>query len=359
MGWQLRRALLAASCWLAASAAAAADTVLMRNGDRLSGRVVHQADDRLTLETSYAGTLELDWTEVAEVQLAAPTPVLLRDARVLAVTALVRDGEDLLLSGPPDTGPTPPGLPLGTDSGAASTPMRVDQAQVQHIAPTDSALGRGHQSSGAVNLALTNERGNTDNNDLLLNLRLDYRHQRQRLEVLGELQHETSRGERLTDKWSLFNRYSHDIRGPWYGAAWLRLSKDRDADLRFRYLIGPALGYRLSERPGQQLSAEIGPIYINETYYQDPSDDHWGPGWNIEYEQLLPGERLTFYHRQLGFVGVDADSLTLWLSWTGLRLPLANGFTGTLEYQFEYDSKPGFDARTTDATLRLMLGYQW
>ncbi|TVQ86166.1 MAG: DUF481 domain-containing protein [Chromatiaceae bacterium] len=339
-------ALLAAALWLAAGTAsgapaAATDTVLMRNGDRLSGRVLRQVGNRLTLETTYAGTLELDWAEVDEVQLTAPTPVLLADEHVLAVTGLVRDDHDLLLSGP------------------AAAPLRVAPEQVQRVAPPDWELGRGHHLGGAVHLALTDERGNTDNNDLLLDLRLDYRRQRQRLEMLGELQYETSRGEKLTDKWSLFNRYSHDIHGPWYGAAWLRLSKDRDADLRFRYLVGPALGYRLLERPGQQLAAEVGPVYINETYYRAPSTEHWGPGWSIEYDQLLPGEHLTFYHRQLGFVGADSNNMTLWLSWTGLQLPLAGGFTGSLEYQFEYDSEPGQDARTSDATLRLKLGYQW
>jgi hypothetical protein len=40
-------------------------------------------------------------------------------------------------------------------------------------------------------------------------------------------------------------------------------------------------------------------------------------------------------------------------------VPLAGGFTGSIEFEFDYDSAPAVEAETTDTTLRFKLGYQW
>jgi hypothetical protein len=35
------------------------------------------------------------------------------------------------------------------------------------------------------------------------------------------------------------------------------------------------------------------------------------------------------------------------------------GFVASLEYELDYDSDPALEAKTTDTTLRLKLGYEW
>lgn len=40
-------------------------------------------------------------------------------------------------------------------------------------------------------------------------------------------------------------------------------------------------------------------------------------------------------------------------------MPLAGGFTGAIEFEYDYDSEPALSAETTDTTLRLKLGYKW
>lgn len=49
----------------------------------------------------------------------------------------------------------------------------------------------------------------------------------------------------------------------------------------------------------------------------------------------------------------------IWVSWTGLRVPLFGGFVGSIEYEIDYDSAPTQATKTTDKTLRLKIGYQW
>jgi len=75
----MRKALLLAALVAAtAGRGAAADEVVLRNGDRLSGTLLHVADGKLALRTPYAESLELDWGEIAQIRTDAPVTVLRR-----------------------------------------------------------------------------------------------------------------------------------------------------------------------------------------------------------------------------------------------------------------------------------------
>ena len=45
-----------------------ADVVLLLNGDRLSGDVQELKDEKLALKTHYAGTVNIDWSEVKSLE---------------------------------------------------------------------------------------------------------------------------------------------------------------------------------------------------------------------------------------------------------------------------------------------------
>ncbi len=192
-----------------------------------------------------------------------------------------------------------------------------------------------------------------------MDLEVDYRRRWDRFQSYVQMEYDTTRGDKTTDKWILLNKYSRLFQSPWYAAAWLRMKHDRFADIRFRYLVGPALGYRFFEKPVRNLSAELGAIYLDEDFYDHVDEDYWGPALFIDYDQYLWPDRVQFYHRSMGFAAVDGESKDLWLSWTGLRVPLVGGLIGSLEYEIDYDSEPAIEAKTTDATLRLKLGYEW
>lgn len=335
-------ALTIATAWLAVANPAVADVVIMNNGDRLTGDVVREDGGRLKLKTDYAGAIEIDWDQVRRVTLNEPTPVLLDDEQVVTVESVSHDGNRLTLGQPPP-----------------SQPMTVAAPQVKVIEPEPWELGQGHRLSGRVNIGLQNEQGNSPNRELDLDFELDYRRLRDQFESFGQLEYDTTRGVNTTQKWSLNNKYSRYFRGPWYAAAWLRLKHDRFADVRIRYLAGPALGYKWAERPGLNLRTEIGAIYLHEDFYDQGDTDAWGPGLFIDYDQELWNDLVQIYHLSMGYASVGAGDPNLWVSWTGLRMPMAGGIVGSLEYEIDYNSEPAPVTKTTDTTLRLKVGYQW
>ena len=95
--------------------------------------------------------------------------------------------------------------------------------------------------SGRVDFALSDDKGNTDKNEIDFGYKLEYRQGRHRLTSLGKLEFDTNDGERTTDRWSTHNQYSRLFPSRWYGAAWFALKHDRFADLRLRTIGGPAV----------------------------------------------------------------------------------------------------------------------
>ncbi|MEA3639716.1 MAG: DUF481 domain-containing protein [Lamprobacter sp.] len=328
---------------LLATATATADEIIMQNGDRLSGDVVRQDKGQLQLQTAYAGTIAIDWDQVQEVVLDEPAAVLLDDDRVIEVAKVTQTQDEVQL--------TPPG---------DAEPMSLPPERVEIIEPEPWEIGNGYRLTGRVNLALQDETGNSESTELDLDFDLRFRRRWHELETYGQLEYDTTRGIKTTENWTLLNKYTRRFpKSPWYGAAWLRLKHDRFADLRLRYLVGPSLGYRFSTHDDMRLSAEVGPIYLHEDFYDHEDAERWGPGVFIDYEQDLLSDRLQFYLNGMGFSAINGQSKDLWVSWTGLRVPLIGGFVGSIEYEIDYDSDPAQATKTTDETIRLKLGYQW
>jgi len=100
-------------------------------------------------------------------------------------------------------------------------------------------------------------------------------------------------------------------------------------------------------------------MYLNDDFLDQPDQEFWGPTWWLTYEQKVLKERLTLFHRQLGFIAGNDSQKQLWRSWTGARVPLLAGFVASVEYEVDYDSQPAVESLTTDNTLNLKLGYKW
>jgi putative salt-induced outer membrane protein YdiY len=321
---------------------AVADEVRVQNGDRLTGDVVRQEKRHLRLRTTYAGTVEIAWKDVREVRFDGPGEVLMKDETVLRVVAVSREGDRLTLQ------------PEGT-----AAAVTVDASEVKVIEPEAWELGRGRKFEGRVNVALENEKGNSESNEFDFDFTVKRSWRWHRVEGYGEIEYDTTRGLDSSDNWTWYGNYNRLFRSQWYASAFALLKHDRFADLRLRFLVGPAAGYRFFDREPLSLSVEAGVMYLDDDFIDQGDQQFWGPAWWVTYKQKVWKERLEIFHRQLGFVAANDSSKQLWRSWTGVRVPLVAGFVSSVEYEIDYDSQPAVEALTTDRTLNLKLGYKW
>jgi putative salt-induced outer membrane protein YdiY len=324
------------------SDAAVGDEIITANGDRLSGTIIEADADRVLLQTAYAGVIRIERSEVRSLRRGATQARRVTVECPDATATPIADGSKANEHDATRVRFTEP----------ASMPARAESARSSPFTP-------GSEWSGRVNFALSHDQGNTDKSEVDLDYQVEYRHGWHRLHSRGALEFDTDDEEETTDKWATFNQYSRLFPSRWYGAAWLALEHDRFSDLRLRTVGGPVLGNLVFESDALNLAVEAGPAALQEDFYGQPDQNSSGGAWFLRYDQLVWQDRLQPYHRQFGYVALDSEDKVLWQSWTGLSVPLAGGFTGAIELEYDYDSNPAVEAKTTDTTVRLKLGYEW
>ena len=321
---------------------ASADEVLISDGSRLIGELVRHDTEVLKLKTSFAGTIEIDWAEVKEVILSEPGTVLLADDQTLEIKALSREGDQFVL------------YPVTSEA-----PVYVEGSQVKAFEPESWELGQGHKRTGRVNLAIEDEQGNSEEREYDLDLEFHNRWYKNHLTVLGQLEYDTTRGLTTTDNWTFFANFDHTFSGKWYYSGALLMRQDLFKDLKLRTSVGPALGYRFYDSRQLKLRTELGAYYLEDDFYEQVDESFWGPGWYLEYEQMIWKRRLQLYHRHFGTAAANESGKYIWRSWTGIRAPILSGFIASAEYEIDYDSEPAVEVETTDTTFKLKLGYEW
>ncbi|UHD17228.1 DUF481 domain-containing protein [Thiocapsa bogorovii] len=324
------------------SDAAFGDEIITANGDRLSGTIIETDADRVLLKTAYAGIVRIERSQVRSLRRGATQARRVAQECPDATTTPIADGSTANEHDATRVRSTEP----------SPMPARAESARSSPFTP-------GSEWSGRVNFALSQDQGNTDKSEVDFDYQVEYRHGWHRLHSRGALEFDTDDEEETTDKWATFNQYSRVFPSRWYGAAWFALEHDRFSDLRLRSVGGPVLGNLVFESDALNLAVEAGPAALQEDFYGQPDQNSSGAAWFLLYDQLVWQDRLQPYHRQFGYVALDSEDKVFWQSWTGVSVPLAGGFTGAIELEYDYDSNPAVEAKTTDTTVRLKLGYEW
>jgi putative salt-induced outer membrane protein YdiY len=76
-----------------------ADTVVMKNGDRVSGSIVKKDAATLTIDSTHFGTVTLPWAQVESVAADKPINVVLASGKAVQATLATADGKVEVASG--------------------------------------------------------------------------------------------------------------------------------------------------------------------------------------------------------------------------------------------------------------------
>ncbi len=237
-----------------AGTALADDEVKLKNGDRLSGKVLSLSGGKLELETPHAGKLLLDWGQVVSVKT---------DGKVKVRVATGETFEGKLSAGAESR------LKIETEGAAA--PIEVDPAKVTHFnqPPTKwhgsvnlsarATDGNTHTQSGLLGVTLNRA---TEDDDFII--RAIYRYG----EKSGELQERNGYG---------LTKYSHKLGGDLYGFASAEFLSDQFKDLTLQTVLAAGLGYSLVKTSWMDFSLEAGLAWVNNDYRRLQKDeDHFG-----------------------------------------------------------------------------------
>jgi hypothetical protein len=173
---------------------AAADEVWLKNGDRLTGKVVSLEGGNLVFKTSYAGDLSIKWEEVANLKTDEPIKVVLSDET--AAEGPVLPGEEGKIT---------------VKAEQVAQPITVNLASVKTInpkPPTSMTL--------RINVGASMNRGNTDNSDFYGQGEFVARTVMNRFTVGGNYQRSEENDVKTADNALGYIKYDHFLSKKWY-----------------------------------------------------------------------------------------------------------------------------------------------
>lgn len=317
----------------------ALDRVELRDGSVVLGTVQDADAGKVKIETGFAGTLEIDQTEIVAMHVESELVLQMEDGSVIEMPELSVADEQVEVG-----------------SAAAQNYALTDLTRIN---PEPWELGKGYNFTGLGSLAFNSQRGNTELDEL--NYRLEGNWEslkdRYRLEGFGEV--DEAQGTKNAENWTLRGRYDRNQTGDWYWGVGGLVQQDLFADLDLRTSLGPYLGRKFYKEPVFELEAESGLSYVTEDFISAEDREYLGATWNVHIRSNYLGGDSRLYVDHSGIWNLD-DTENMVLNTTfGVAFPLFGGIEGAAEVMWNINTGAVDGTEEVDEAYRLRLGYSW
>ncbi len=312
----------------------AKDTVVLVNGDRLTGAVQRLENGSLTIATDLMGTVRVAWSKVASIRSESSFSVLTEDGERVdgalsksgGSTSVTRDGEVV---------------------------RSLDSREIARLA---RGVGRGGMASllngldGAADIGYSLARGNQNQMQSALGARAAYESAQYKLSGRLDSLFARQDGARSQSRHALNARMERFVnaRTFTYGLAGFERNERRSLDLRSR--LGGGLGWRIRRSRRTQFSVLGGFAYVSELFRRESSRATWESFLGIEWDTTLyRGVKLSTHltvHPDL----LDRSNVRAELD-SGLRVPIAGRFTYSLRLFDRYHTEPARGIERNDYGL--------
>jgi putative salt-induced outer membrane protein YdiY len=317
------------------------DEIVLKSGSRIVGTVTGSRDGVVSIETDFAGSLDISLDKIASAKTSGAVVIQLADETVLPEQPLLIQDEQLVIA---------------TQTSPAETYALEDMLLVN---PEPWELGQGYRWKGVASVAASAQRGNTDTDELDYSLESVWRSKRDRYTLRYNGENDKTNGETTVEQWYAQGKYDYFFDGPVYGGLQGSAEHDKFTDLDLRWLIGPYLGRQFYEDPAFTLSAELGASYVEEDFIEAEDKEYAAGNWavNATSDYLGGDSRLYLDHR--GIVSMEDASDYILNTIFGLAFPLLWDFEAAAEVQLDYDNGAVEDVDKLDQTYRFRVGYTW
>ena len=322
-------------CALLFPGLAAADRLIMKNGDVISGDVSTIADDKVTIKPPYTDAFAVNKADVASIEADNVYDIVLEDGReVQAEFAGAADGQQSLI--------------------VEQQPMTVEMAQIKMAEPPPPYYER--VSHVDLNMTMSNGNSDTKNNLLFADTRLRLGVNRHLADIT--IARDETEGVSTKEQDLLRYEYNRLLDGPWYLGATGSYERDPIKELDHRYTVGALAGRDIFDDGHKFLTISLGAGY-SEEQLAGISDSGAVGLWKLIYEQKLREGDIAFFHNHNLNYQFYGDNNAIFKSNTGFRYDiLANVYT-SVSLRYDYETEPAPGARNYDTTLAIGVGAQF
>ncbi|WP_442112346.1 DUF481 domain-containing protein [Pseudomonas sp. NUPR-001] len=273
---------------VSACSAAVADTVWMKNGDRLSGKITVFDGGKLLLKTEYGGSIALDWKQVKTLE-SDQELLVKQDAytgeKAKSLSA-AEDGKVILANG--------------------EAPKTVELASIQQIMKPKPVI-EDLSWKGNVDVAMDYKRAESDSDDYDIDFKTIARHGRWRHQAEGEYNRESKDDLTTTNNWSAEYALDRFLTEKWFWQGRLEYKRDHIEDLARQRTVGTGPGYQFWD---DELGAFSLGSLVNRTDYEyadGGKDNFYSLAMKWDYNRYLIGKRVELFTS--GEVGKPLDGV--------------------------------------------------
>lgn len=242
-----------------------ADQVVLKNGDRLTGKIIKADGKKLVIASEFAGEVAVVWDAVTEINSDAPLYLTLADGRTVSGLVSMTNGRVEVRSAA--------GGPVVNDKSNV-TLLRSEAEHLAYLRQLDP--GWFDQWIGDANLGVALTQGNSDTTSVALGMAISRTtpHDKTSLYAAAVYSSDSTSGDSRTTANSIRSglRYERNINDKWFGYAFTDLERNGLQDLNLRFVLGGGLGYRLIRSEHTQLDL-LGGLAWNREYFSGIDND--------------------------------------------------------------------------------------
>jgi len=311
--------------------------IVLKNGDRMTGRLVKLEEGKLTLATDYAGDIQVEWTQVSCFSTTREHEFRLSDSTVMRGKARCI-GEGLIEIGQED----------------ADGYRRLVLSDLAAVNPPPKLRYKGNLTAGG-----SASTGNTDSRALHGAGRIEVRSEKQRVTVSAKGNYAETDDSVTSRNASGSGKYDYFLSEKLFAYGQTLLEQDRLQDLNLRSTLGGGLGYQFFDTSRLGLYAEAGASYVKEDYEYAENRGYASGRWSVGLTwQILP-DRVNFFHLHEGYVSIEDAEDFYFRSEQGLQLPLIGSFYCNIQVDYDYKNRPAPGKEKEDLRYMLGLGYSF
>ena len=326
---------------LALSAAASpllADTVWLKNGDRLSGTIRFFEGKKLLLQTDYGGSIALDWKKIATLQ--SDQELLIKEGKISGERAksllAAEEGKVTLVNG--------------------EVPRTIELANVRQIMKP-KPLVEDLTWKGNFDVAMDYKRGERDIDDYDVDLKTQARHGLWRHNAEVAYDREYQDGVVATDNWATEYALDRFFDEHWFWQGRLEYKRDQIEDLARQRTVGTGPGYQFWDN---ELGAFSVVGLLNRTDYEYATGEHdnfYSASMKWDYNRYLIGKSMEVF--STGEVGKPLANVADYTLDTELGLRYKVNSWASLNMKAEKDLVSGSEGDVDETRYSLGFGIGW
>ena len=311
-----------------------AAVVVLKNGDRITGRVIKMQDKRLEIDTPSAGIIKIKWEEILSLTTVRPMSIKLYGEADIPEDAGERRLDRIIVN---------------TLGGEGAIPL--EDVRAINFAENDY---RGYLSAGGNQTS-----GNTKTQALNISGNLTYRRLEHRYYLDGKYNRAEADGEDTANNSTVNIQYDHFLARRVYVGGLNLIETDQFQDLTLRNTGSLVLGYDLLDREHHNLTIAAGPAAVYQDFSTDPATVTPSSTVMWRYKFMFRGDDVVFFHKLQAFKDLGHGAAARVNADQGFKVKVMSDWWINLEYDLRYNSEPVADKETVDTNIIFGFSYDF